>query len=77
MDRRRGVPSDHRPGAEWLAMSARFSASLANPFDRAQGWEIFDLSTGQVVDKARNEARARLLVVRYNREAANDRPSAS
>lgn len=32
------------------------------------GYEIVNKATREVVDTARNEARARLLVVRYNRE---------
>lgn len=37
---------------------------------RQSAFVIVDTETGQIVDTARNEARARLLVIRYNREAA-------
>lgn len=37
----------------------------------SKGYEIVRKDTLEVVDTARKEARARLLVLRYNREAAD------
>lgn len=49
-------------------MSARYAY---RPDSRGTGFVIYDTLTGEGFDTARNEARARLLVVRYNREASD------
>ena len=50
---------------------SRFVYRVVGNYQNPMWSEIVDTQTGQVVDTAMNVARARLLVIRYNREAAS------